>query len=156
MKYLEGGTLADRLNSDPLDPPGVARTMFRIAQAVHHAHQHGILHRDLKPGNILLDTDGQPYVADFGLARLLESDNNLTFSHAIVGTAAYLAPEIARAGASQATTASDIYGLGAILYELLAGHSPFTGSSLAEMDTTPWLGERSGFSGCGGAASLTS
>jgi eukaryotic-like serine/threonine-protein kinase len=133
MKYLEGGTLADRLKAGLLEPPEIARIMIRIAQAVHHAHQHGVLHRDLKPGNILLDTDGQPCVADFGLARLLETDSTLTLSSAIVGTAAYLAPEIARGGASQATTASDIYGLGAIFYELLTGHPPFTGASLADI-----------------------
>lgn len=133
MKYLEGGTLADRLKAGLLEPPEIARIMIRIAQAVHYAHQHGVLHRDLKPGNILLDTDGQPYVADFGLARLLETDSTLTLSSAILGTAAYLAPEIARGGASQATTASDIHGLGAILYELLTSHPPFTGPSLADI-----------------------
>ncbi|MBE7500785.1 MAG: protein kinase [Verrucomicrobiales bacterium] len=133
MKFLEGGTLADRLRPGPVDTRTAAELMSRVTRAVHHAHQHGILHRDLKPGNILLDSTDQPYVADFGLARMLEADSNLTLSHAIVGTAAYLAPEIARGGAAQATVASDIYGLGAVLYELLAGHPPFTGTSIADI-----------------------
>jgi len=80
MKFLDGGTLADRLRRGALDPRDAAKLVTGIGRAVHHAHQHGILHRDLKPGNILLDAQGEPYVADFGLARMLETDSSLTQS----------------------------------------------------------------------------
>jgi eukaryotic-like serine/threonine-protein kinase len=136
MKLMEGGTIERALESVTMESERVrliARLMVRVASAVHYAHQRGVLHRDLKPSNILLDAELEPHVADFGLARWVEHDSSLTLSHAIIGTAAYVAPEIARDGASQATTASDIYGLGAILYELLAGHPPFTGKTLAEI-----------------------
>ncbi|RYD25909.1 MAG: serine/threonine protein kinase, partial [Verrucomicrobiaceae bacterium] len=96
------------------------------------AHQHGILHRDLKPGNILLDAGGAPLVADFGLAKLLEHESGLTISAAVMGSPAYMAPEQAAGRNRQLTTAADIYSLGAVLYEMLTGSAPFLGATAAE------------------------
>lgn len=103
-----------------------AALVAKVARAVHHAHQRGILHRDLKPSNILIDKDGEPHVADFGLAKRVEGDTQITTSGAIVGTPAYMAPEQARA-VKTLTTAVDVYSLGAILYEWLTGQPPFRG-----------------------------
>jgi WD40 repeat protein len=123
MKLIEGGSLTQHL--DRFRAPRAAATLVAaVAQAVHHAHQRGILHRDLKPGNILLDAAGQPHVTDFGLAKRVSSERGLTLSGAIVGTPSYVAPEQARAE-KVLTTGVDVYSLGAILYELLTGSPPF-------------------------------
>ena len=146
MKLIEGGTLAGwLLNNDSLitDPSNTAKSnqcsvirvatmLSKIARAVHHAHQRGVLHRDLKPGNILLDAQGEPHITDFGLARQLGVESSLTVTGSSLGTPAYMAPEQAR-GERAITTASDIWSLGAILYHLLAGRPPFTGESAVEV-----------------------
>lgn len=125
MKLATGGTLAERQGRFAGDWRAIAELMLRLAEAVQFAHEHGVLHRDLKPGNILFDDQDRPYVSDFGLAKLADSEDNLTRSVDFLGTPRYVAPEIATRSARYATTASDVYGLGAIFYELLTGHPPF-------------------------------
>ena len=97
---------------------------------MHAAHQRGILHRDLKPGNILLDEEGEPHLTDFGLAKQMESESSLTVSGQVMGTPYYMAPEQAYGG--ELTTAVDVYALGAILYEILTGHPPHKGETMME------------------------
>lgn len=126
MSFIPGGTLAQRLKRGALPAMEVARLLATVSRAVHHAHQHGIIHRDLKPGNILFDADGSPLVADFGLARLLDEDEALTQTHAVLGTPAYLSPEQAAGRSGELTTSTDVYALGAILYECLVGRAPFS------------------------------
>ena len=126
MKLLERGNIGDLpAPSTPQDFRQIARLLSKISQAVHHAHQRGLLHRDLKPSNILLDAQNQPHIADFGLARFLDQDSSLTLNQALLGTPAYLAPEVAAGGATRATIQSDVYALGAILYQLLTSRPPF-------------------------------
>jgi WD40 repeat protein len=131
MKLIEGTNLGQQLEHFTSDPQAAARLMGVMARAVHHAHQRGILHRDLKPGNILLDAQGQPHVTDFGLAKRVEGDTALTQSGAIVGTPSYMAPEQA-SGAEVLTTQADVYGLGAVLYELLTGRPPFKAGNVLD------------------------
>jgi WD40 repeat protein len=137
MKLIEGGTLAG-LNADCRVRDAdwqqrAAALLSTVARAVHYAHQRGILHRDLKPRNILLDEAGEPHITDFGLAKLLEVDGSITNSVTLLGTPAYMAPEQAAGGAKQLTTTADIYSLGAILYELLTGQPPFMGEMSVEV-----------------------
>jgi len=131
MKLVDGGDLTHHLSRFSGNPRAAASLIAAVADAVHHAHQRGILHRDLKPRNILLSADGQPQVTDFGLAKRVDVESGSTLSGAIVGTVGYMAPEQARADRS-ITTAVDVYSLGAILYELLTGRAPFRGSTPAE------------------------
>ena len=123
MKLIEGGSLSNQVARLVNEPKAAAALLATVAQAVHHAHQRGILHRDLKPSNILIDNGGQPLVTDFGLAKRVAGDARLTQSGAIVGSPSYMAPGQARAERGL-TTAVDIYGLGAVLYELLTGQPP--------------------------------
>ena len=132
MKLIEGGGLDEQLDRFHDDPQKAARLVTQIARAVHHAHQRGILHRDLKPSNILLDREGQPHVSDFGLAKRIEADTSLTQTGAIVGTPQYMAPEQTRGQMGAVTTATDVYGLGCLLYALLTGRPPFHGETVLE------------------------
>jgi WD40 repeat protein/serine/threonine protein kinase len=151
MDYIAGQSLAERVRQGPMPLPQAARCVQTIAGAIHYAHQRGVLHRDLKPSNILLDAQGQPHVTDFGLAKLVEQESSLTQSEAILGTPSYMAPEQAAGEAKQLTIAADIYSLGAILYELLAGQPPFRASTALETmrrvveqePVPPWVARRS-------------
>ena len=104
----------------------------KVARTVHYAHEHGILHRDIKPGNILLDAKGEPHLTDFGLARLVESESTVTRTLEVLGTPSYMAPEQAAGNNTKLTDATDVYGLGAVLYQLLTGHPPFAGGTTYE------------------------
>jgi eukaryotic-like serine/threonine-protein kinase len=132
MKLIEGGGLNEQLGRFRDDPHRAARLVAQVARAVHHAHQRGILHRDLKPSNILLDREGQPHISDFGLAKRIETDASLTQTGAIVGTPQYMAPEQTSGRKGAVTTATDVYGLGAVLYALLTGKPPFQGETVLE------------------------
>ncbi len=143
MKLATGGTLAQRLADYAGKWREITELVARVADAVQHAHTRAVLHRDLKPANILFDESGHAFVSDFGLAKLLDSaDSHLTQTTAMLGTPHYLAPEIAAHDTRAATTASDVWSLGVILYELLTQRRPFEGDSVpavlrAITDTEP-------------------
>jgi serine/threonine-protein kinase len=133
MKLVNGGSLRDRVEEFSRQPRGAARVVATIARAIHHAHERGILHRDLKPGNILLDgVDHTPYVADFGIAKWLGRESRLTLASTALGTPQYIAPEQTAGSSIKLTPAADVYSLGAILYELLTGQPPFVGETPLE------------------------
>jgi len=125
--------LAKRLQAGPMPPREGAELLARVAEAVQAAHSRGVLHRDLKPSNILIDTAGKPHVSDFGLAKRLEDDQTMTHTGAIIGTPCYMSPEQAAGSRGDVGPASDIWSLGAILYQVLVHRPPFQASS--PMDT---------------------
>jgi serine/threonine protein kinase len=133
MKLLEGGPLSGYLGENRKDPEAAARITFTIAKALEEAHARGILHRDIKPQNILLDANGQAYLTDFGLAKLCGGNLDLTKTTAALGSPQYMAPEQAEGRSRDVTTAADVYGLGATLYALLTGRPPHDSDSLFEL-----------------------
>lgn len=133
MKLATGGSLAERKDSYRRRWREIAGLLMALADAIQFAHERGILHRDLKPANILFDEAGRAYVSDFGLAKFLDDDSTLTGSGLMLGTPSYLAPELLHHGGSPATTAADVYGLGALFYELLTGRPPLEAPNLAAL-----------------------
>jgi tetratricopeptide (TPR) repeat protein/tRNA A-37 threonylcarbamoyl transferase component Bud32 len=125
LEYVEGGSLAKRLNGTPLPSRQAAALVETLARAMQAAHERGIVHRDLKPSNVLLTAEGTPKIADFGLAKRLDGHAGQTQTGSIVGTPSYMAPEQARGRSKEVGPATDVYALGAILYELLTGRPPF-------------------------------
>src|SRR5881398_1868233 len=142
MKFVEGGQLEEVVRRTPMSIRRAIELIAKVARTVHYAHEHGILHRDIKPGNILLDGKGEPHLTDFGLARLVETESTVTRTMEVLGTPSYMAPEQAVGNNASVTRATDIYGLGAVLYQLLTGHPPFAGGTTYEtvrlvLDTEP-------------------
>ena len=133
MQFVEGTTLAKRLRQGPLPDREAAVLLAKVADAVHAAHARGVLHRDLKPSNILIDAAGEPHVSDFGLAKRLEAEESVTHTGAILGTPCYMSPEQAAGSRGDVGPTSDVWSLGAILYQMLTGRPPFQASS--PMDT---------------------
>ena len=132
MKFVEGGQLDEVVKHTPISIRQAVELIAKVARTVHYAHEHGILHRDIKPGNILLDAKGEPHLTDFGLARLVESESTVTRTLEVLGTPSYMAPEQAAGNNIKLTNATDVYGLGAVLYQLLTGHPPFAGGTTYE------------------------
>ena len=125
MAFIEGESLADKLKGGPLPPREAAKYTRKISEAVAYAHGQGVIHRDLKPANVLLDRNNEPKVADFGLAKKVEGNSGLTATGQILGTPSYMPPEQAAGRHSEIGPRSDVYALGAILYELVTGRPPF-------------------------------
>jgi serine/threonine protein kinase/TolB-like protein/Flp pilus assembly protein TadD len=132
MKFVEGGHLDELVRRKPMPVGRAAELLVKIARTVQFAHEHGILHRDIKPGNILLDRHGEPQLTDFGLARLTEQESTVTNSFDVLGTPSYMAPEQAAGHAKQLAAATDIYSLGAVFYHMLTGQPPFAGGTTYE------------------------
>src|SRR5439155_1346544 len=142
MKLVEGGQLDEVVRRTPMSIRQAAELIAKVARTVHYAHEHGILHRDIKPGNILLDQKGEPHLTDFGLARLVETESTVTRTMEVLGTPSYMAPEQAVGNNAALAAETDVYGLGAVLYQLLTGQPPFAGGTTYEtikllLDTEP-------------------
>src|SRR6266446_4425748 len=132
MNLIEGGQLDEVAKRQAISIRRAAELIAKLARTVHYAHEHGILHRDIKPGNVLLDKEGEPHLTDFGLARLVETESTITRTMEVLGTPSYMAPEQAVGNDAAITSATDVYGLGAVLYQLLTGHPPFAGGTTYE------------------------
>ncbi len=142
MRFVEGGQLDAILKRESMPIRQAAELIAKIARTVHYAHEHRILHRDIKPGNILLDAKGEPHLTDFGLARLVESESSVTHTLEVLGTPSYMAPEQAVGNNAAVSSVTDVYGLGAVFYQLLTGQPPFAGGTTYEtikllLDTEP-------------------
>src|SRR5256885_5462330 len=142
MQFVEGGQLDEVGRRTPFSIRQAAELIAKIARTIHYAHEHGILHRDIKPGNILLDGKGEPHLTDFGLARLVETESTMTRTLDVLGTPSYMAPEQAMGNNAAVSSVTDVYGLGAVLYQLLTGQPPFAGGATYEtikllLDTEP-------------------
>src|SRR5216117_1951215 len=142
MKFVEGGQLDEVVSREPMPARRAAELIGKVARTVHYAHEHRILHRDIKPGNILLDGKGEPHLTDFGLARLVETESTMTRTLDVLGTPSYMAPEQAMGNNAAVSSVTDVYGLGAVLYQLLTGQPPFAGGATYEtikllLDTEP-------------------
>src|SRR5262245_15881713 len=142
MKFVEGGQLDEVIQRTPISIPQAVELIAKVSRTVHYAHEHGILHRDIKPGNILLDAQNEPHLTDFGLARLLDTQSSITRTIDVLGTPSYMAPEQAAGDTTKVSKATDVYGLGAVLYQLLTNHPPFAGGTTYEtikllLDTEP-------------------
>ena len=142
MKLVEGGPLDELVKSatadsscgerEPIPIRRAVELIAKVARTVHYAHEHHILHRDIKPGNILLDQKGEPHLTDFGLARLVETESTVTRTLEVLGTPSYMAPEQAAGETAQISETTDVYGLGAVFYQLLTAHPPFAGGTTYE------------------------
>src|SRR5438552_7915779 len=142
MKFIEGGQLDEVVKQTPMSIRQAVELIAKVARTIHYAHERGILHRDIKPGNILLDQKGEPHLTDFGLARLVETESTITRTMEVLGTPSYMAPEQAVGNNSAVSSVTDVYGLAAVLYQLLTGHPPFAGGTTYEtirlvLDTEP-------------------
>lgn len=132
MEYVQGRSLAQLASEGPIPPEQAARYLKSISDAVEYAHEMGVLHRDLKPSNVLIDENDRPHITDFGLAKHLDRESQLTASGAAVGTPSYMSPEQAEARRDEIGPVSDVYSLGAILYEMLSGRPPFHGETVVD------------------------
>src|SRR5436190_8837908 len=142
MKFIEGGQIDEVGRRTSISLRKAAELIAKVARTVYYAHEHGILHRDIKPGNILLDQEGEPHLTDFGLARLVETESTVTRTMEVLGTPSYMAAEQAVGNNAAISSATDVYGLGAVLYQLLTGQPPFAGGTTYEtikllLDTEP-------------------
>ena len=142
MKFIEGGQLDEVTKREPMSIRHAVELITKVARTIHYAHEHGIVHRDVKPGNILLDQKGEPHLTDFGLARLVESESSVTHTLEVLGTPSYMSPEQAVGNNAIVSSVTDVYGLGAVLYQLLTGQPPFAGGTTYEtikllLDTEP-------------------
>ena len=142
MGLIEGGQLDAILKREPMPIRCAVELIVKLARTVEYAHEHRILHRDIKPGNILLDGKGEPHLTDFGLARLVETESTVTRTMEVLGTPSYMAPEQAVGNNAAISKVTDVYGLGAVLYQLLTGQPPFAGGTTYEtiklvLDTDP-------------------
>src|SRR5438309_574831 len=142
VTFDEGEQLDEVVKREPVPIRRAAELIAKVSRTVHYAHEHGILHRDIKPGNILLDAKGEPHLTDFGLARLVETESSVTHTLDVIGTPSYMAPEQAVGNNAAVSSATDVYELGAVLYQLLTSQPPFAGGTTYEtikllLDTEP-------------------